>query len=70
MKQRYRIFCRATGVFYIEDVVTRRQESLKTKDKTVVQRLLHAKNAAHEQPALNLQLARAYLVSGRKLVMC
>jgi len=61
MKTRFRLFRRASGVFYIEDSATLRQESLRTKDKTAAQRLFQAKNAAHEQPALNLQLARTYL---------
>ena len=64
MKTRFRLFRRARGVFYIEDSATLRQESLKTKDKTAAQRLFQAKNASHEQPALNLQLARTYLAAG------
>lgn len=61
MKTRFRLFRRASGIFYIEDSVTLRQESLKTKDKTAAQRLFQARNASHELPALNLQLARTYL---------
>ena len=61
MKTRFRLFQRASGVFYVEDTTTLRQESLKTKDKTTAQRLFQAKNSAYEQPALNLQLARTYL---------
>jgi integrase len=63
MQTRFRLFRRASGVFYVEDAITLRQESLKTKDKTAAQRLFQAKNAAHEQPALNLQLARTYLAA-------
>jgi integrase len=63
MKTRFRLFRRASGVFYIEDTKTLRQESLKTKDRTVAQRVLQARNQAHEQPALNLQLARTYLAA-------
>ena len=63
MKTRFRLFQRASGIFYIEDTETLRQESLKTKDKHVAQRLCQARNAAHEQPALNLQLARTYLAA-------
>jgi hypothetical protein len=63
MKTRFRLFQRASGVFYIEDTETLRQESLKTKDKNIAQRLFQARNAAHEQPALNLQLARTYLAA-------
>lgn len=63
MKPRYRLFQRASKVFYIEDTVTLRQESLKTKDKNMAQRLFQARNEAHQQPALNLQLARTYLAA-------
>lgn len=60
MKQRYRLFPRGP-VFYVEDTTTGKQESLKTKDRMEARRLLAAKNEAHAQPALNLQIARAYL---------
>ena len=61
MKLRFRLFCRASGVFYVENTETRQQESLQTKDKNAAQRLYQAKNAAFEQPALNMQLARTYM---------
>ena len=60
MKQRYRMFQRGR-VFYVEDTTTGRQASLKTKEEAEAGRLLAAKNEAHVQPALNLQIARAYL---------
>jgi integrase len=60
MKQRYRMFQRGP-VFYAEDTATGKQSSLKTKDQIEACRLLAAKNEAHVQPALNLQIARAYL---------
>lgn len=63
MKARFRLFQRASGVFYVQDTQTLRQESLKTKNKHIAQRLFQARNAAHEQPALNLQLARTYLAA-------
>ena len=63
MKTRFRLFQRASGVFYVEDTNTLRQESLQAKDRTVAQRLFQARNAAHEQPAINLQLARTYLAA-------
>jgi hypothetical protein len=63
MKPRFRLFRRASGVFYAEDVASLRQDSLRTKDKMVAQRLLRARNEAHQQPALNLQLARTYLAA-------
>src|SRR4051812_34783658 len=60
MKQRYRMFQRGK-VFYAEDTTTGKQTSLKTKDKAEAYRLLAVENEAHVQPALNLQIARAYL---------
>ena len=63
METRFRLCQRASGVFYLEDTLTLRQASLKTKDKTAAQRLFQAQNGAHEQPALNLQLARTYLAA-------
>ena len=60
MKSRFRMFQRQGGVYYWQDNETRQQGSLGTKDKHSAQKLLHAKNEAHEQPILNLALARAY----------
>lgn len=62
MKQRYLLFLRG-GVYYTEDTATRKQISLKTKDKAEAQILLHAKNEAARQPFLNLQIARTYLTA-------
>jgi integrase len=63
MKPRYRLFRRRSGIFFLEDCVSRQQESLRTKDKDDARRLFAAKNEAHQQPALNLQIARAYLMA-------
>src|SRR4029077_18657538 len=49
--------------YYCEDTLTRKQTSLKTKDRDVAERLLHSKNEAEQQPAINLQIARAYLTA-------
>ncbi len=54
------MFQRQGGVFYWQDNQTKQQGSLGTKDKHVALKLLHARNEAHEQPILNLALARAY----------
>jgi hypothetical protein len=64
MKDRYRMYRRSNGTFYLEDVGCRKQESLRTKSAAEAKRLLAARNQAVEQPALNLTMARAYL-SGR-----
>jgi integrase len=63
MRQRYRLFLRGT-VFWCQDNETRKQESLGTKDRAEAVRLLNAKNEAHRQPIINLQIARAYLMVG------
>lgn len=64
MKQRYRLYRRkAGGKFYVHDAQTGKQESLGTSDRTEAQRLLHTRNEAERQPAMNLQIARAYLVA-------
>ncbi|MGD0351087.1 MAG: hypothetical protein ABSB84_12360 [Verrucomicrobiota bacterium] len=63
MTDKFRIFRRASGVWYIEDRETRFQQSLRTRDETEAKRLLQAKNEAHRQPAINVQIARAYLTA-------
>ena len=63
MNQQFILFRRA-GVFYCEDRTTRKQFSLRTRDKQEALRLLHARNEAVRQPVLNLQIARAYLTAG------
>lgn len=61
MKSKYRLFRRGQ-VFWCQDNYTGRQQSLGTKDRDLAERLLHARNEAHEQPLINLQIARAYLL--------
>ncbi|HEV2330554.1 MAG TPA: hypothetical protein VGY56_17375 [Verrucomicrobiae bacterium] len=63
MKNEYRLFQRSTGIYFIQNNGTGKQESLKTRDKTVAVRLFNARNEAHRQPAINLQIARAYLTA-------
>jgi integrase len=62
MKRRYILYQRGQ-TFYCEDTSSRKQTSLRTKDRAVAMRLLHARNEAEQQPAINLQIARAYLVA-------
>jgi Reverse transcriptase (RNA-dependent DNA polymerase)/Group II intron, maturase-specific domain len=62
MKNRYRLFQRTSGIFFLENDVTRKQESLRTRDKATAKRILHARNEAHLQSAIDLQIARAYLM--------
>jgi hypothetical protein len=60
MKERYRLFRRGWGTYYCEDAETHKQESLKTRVKAEAVRIVAAKNEAHYQPLMNLQIARAY----------
>jgi integrase len=60
MNQRYILFQRS-GVFYCEDRESRKQISLRTRDRAEALTLLHAKNESARQPILNLQMARVYL---------
>jgi len=69
MTEKYRIFQRASGVWYLEDKETHHQASLRTRIEAEAKRLLQAKNEALRQPAINIQIARAYLTaSDPKLV--
>lgn len=63
MTDKFRLFCRASGVWYIEDKQSHEQESLRTRDVTEAKRLFNAKNEAQRQPAINIQIARAYLTA-------
>ena len=62
MKTRFRLYRRNKGGrYYIHDETTGKQESLHTSDRLAALRLLHAKNEAVLQPAMNLQIAQVYL---------
>ena len=60
MKEQFYLFKRH-GVYYVQDVATGRQQSLKTKDGPEARRILHAKNEAVRCPTLNVAMARVYL---------
>src|SRR5438552_7568760 len=64
MKQRYRVFLRPWGTYYFEDLVTGKQETLKTRDKNEAFRLVAARNENEEAPAFSLHLARVYWKAG------
>jgi len=68
MKSQYRLFKRNNGIYFIQNNATRKQESLRTRDKIAAQRIFNAKNEACRQPVINLQIARAYLVVSDPLV--
>lgn len=57
------MFLRGT-VYWIQDNDTGKQQTLRTKDRTEAERLFNARNEAHRQPIINLQIARAYLMVG------
>ena len=63
MQNRYRIYRRGRGSFYVKDRVTGKAESLATADRSQAQHLLAAKNQAVIQPQLNRAMARTYLMA-------
>ncbi len=64
MRQRYRLYKRKkTGRYYVHDDVTGKQDSLHTTDRATALRLFHSRTEAEQQPAINLQIARAYLAA-------
>lgn len=64
MRQRYRLYRRKKGGrYYIHDDVTGKQDSLHTIDRATALRLFHSRGEAQQQPAVNLQIARAYLAA-------
>src|SRR5271157_1352975 len=64
MQNRYRVFLRPWGVYYCEDLVTKKQETLKTREKDEAFRLVAAKNETEDAPAFSLHLARVYWKAG------
>ncbi len=61
MKQRYTVFRRENGIYYSLDTLTKKRHSLETTQLDEARRLINAENEAARQPAINLQIARAYL---------
>ena len=49
MQQRFRLYRRGWGVYYVEDTQTRKHTSLGTSDKLEAQLIVHAKNEAHRR---------------------
>jgi hypothetical protein len=64
MKNRFRVFRRGWGTYYCEDLVTKQQTTLKTRDKDEAFRLVAAKNETEDAPAFSLHLARVYWKAG------
>ena len=64
MRKRFRLYKRKNGGrYYIHDEVTGKQDSLHTSDHATAVRLFHSRQEAEQQPAVNLQIARAYLAA-------
>jgi len=63
MKTRYRLIRRGLrgGAFYCVDCTTGRRVSLGKLSQEEAEQIVQAKNQAQRQPALNLQIAKAYL---------
>jgi len=63
MKKRYRLIHRGErrGKFYCVDSETGQRFSLRTHDRDAAEQIVLAKNQSLRQPALNLQIAKAYL---------
>jgi len=63
MNHKHRSFQQSNGIFFIQDKVRGRQESLRTRDKTEAQSLFKATNEAHQPSVFNLQITKAYLAA-------
>jgi hypothetical protein len=61
MLERYWLYQRSNGIFYLEDRTTGKQESLRTKDRGAAKQVAAARNQAAAQPTLNTVMAKAYL---------
>ncbi|MBP9900012.1 MAG: hypothetical protein KBH45_01030 [Verrucomicrobia bacterium] len=61
------MFRRRNGMYFIEDRFTKRQASLRTKDKRIAARILNTKNEAQLQPAISREIAKAYWMAGDPL---
>ena len=63
MNTRYRLIHRGLrkGMYYSLDKQTGKRRSLQTRNASEARQILKAKNIAERQPALNQQIARAYL---------
>jgi hypothetical protein len=64
MKNRYRVFRRGWGTYYCEDLLTKKQETLRTCDRDETSRLVAAKNESEAHHAFSRRLARVYWNGG------
>jgi hypothetical protein len=66
MKARYRLIRRGIrgGGFYCVDTETGKRVSLHTSSEDAARQIIEAQNQAVRQPAINMQIAHAYLQHG------
>src|ERR1700761_4068024 len=58
---RYRLFQRKSGIYFLQDNTTDKQESLRTRDKAEAERLAFHHNEAARVEGVNRQIAVGYL---------
>ena len=65
MKTRYRLIRRGNrnGAFYCGDTKIGKRTSLATSKEDEAVQIVQARNQAEQQPSINLQIARAYLIA-------
>src|SRR6266496_2305184 len=68
MKQRFRLYRRKGGIYYLHDSQSVKQTSLGTSERSEAVELFSARLQAHRQAHLNLQLARTYLAATDPMV--
>jgi integrase len=61
MLDRYRLYRRKNGIYYVEDKTTGKQSSLKTKDRGEAEQLLAANNQSESMPYMCRELAKVYI---------
>jgi hypothetical protein len=61
MKTKYWL-CKRKEIFFSFDSITGKRESLHTGDREAAKQIIRAKNDAATQPAINISIAKAYLI--------
>jgi hypothetical protein len=68
MKEKFWL-CKRGNIFYSLDSETRKRESLSTRNKENAKQIVQAKNVAMHLPAINIAIAKAYLVGADPKLM-
>jgi len=68
MKEKYWL-CKRGNIYFCLDSETGKRESLRTGNKEEAKQIIQAKNNATRQPAMNIVIARAYLVGADPKLM-